>query len=75
MPKKLSTFYFKLLNSSSPSPSLTLKFGNDVVERVSSIHFLGITYQEHLSWKLQMQKILGKVKSQLWHCKKSSIPS
>jgi len=50
------------LSISSPS-SLSLKFNIIDLARVQTTNFLEVTFQEHLSWKKRMLKILGKIRT------------
>ncbi len=38
-------------------PILTLKIDNVVIERVAGFIFLGLTLDEHLTWKSHLNKI------------------
>ena len=49
---------------SKPSPlHLSLKVNEKKIKKVWKINFLGVTFNENLSWKTHMQKILGKIRS------------
>ncbi len=37
-------------------PILTLKIDNVVIERVAELNFLGLTLDEHLTWKCHLNK-------------------
>ena len=52
---------FRTLRSKPPPSNLSLSVHGKKIERVSEINFLGITYNENLSWKKHMLKILGKI--------------
>ena len=54
---------FRTLRSKPPPSNLSLSIHGKKIERVSEINFLGITYNENLSWKKHMLKILGKIRS------------
>ena len=54
---------FRTLRSKPPPSNLSLSVHGKKIERVSEINFLGITYNENLSWKKHMLKILGKIRS------------
>ena len=54
---------FRTLRSKSPPSNLSLSVHGKKIERVSEINFLGITYNENLSWKKHMLKIFGKIRS------------
>ncbi len=41
--------------------SLTLKFENDIIERVVEFNFPGLTLDEHLTWKCHINKISNKI--------------
>ena len=52
---------FRTLRSKPPPSNLSLSVHGKKIERVSEINFLGISYNENLSWKKHMLKILGKI--------------
>ena len=54
---------FRTLRSKPPPSNLSLSVHGKKIERVSEINFVGITYNENLSWKKHMLKILGKIRS------------
>ena len=54
---------FRTLRSKPPPSNLSLSVHGKKIERVSEITFLGITYNENLSWKKHMLKTLGKIRS------------
>ena len=54
---------FRTLRSKPPPPNLSLSIHGKKIESVSEINFLGITYNENLSWKKHMLKILVKIRS------------
>ncbi len=41
--------------------SLTLKFDNDIIERVAEFNFLELALDEHLTWKCHINKISNKI--------------
>ncbi len=41
--------------------SLTLKIDNVNIERVAEFNFLGVTLDEHLTWKCHVNKISNKI--------------
>ncbi len=41
--------------------SLTLNIDNDNIERVAEFNFLGLTLDEHLTWKCDVNKISNKI--------------
>jgi hypothetical protein len=42
-------------------PRLTLKIDNVIIERVAEFNFLGLTLDEHLTWKCHINKISNKI--------------
>ena len=54
---------FRTLHSKPPPSNLSLSVHGKKIERVSEINFLGITYNENLTWKKHMLKTLGKIRS------------
>ena len=41
--------------------NLNLKFDDDIIERVGEFNFLGLTLDEHLTWKCHINKISNKI--------------
>ncbi len=41
--------------------TLTLKIDNVNIERVANLNFLGLTLDEHLTWKCHLNKISNKI--------------
>ncbi len=41
--------------------SLTLKIDDIIIERVAEFNFLGLTIDEHLTWKCHINKISNKI--------------
>ena len=58
---KTKCVMFRTLRSKPPPSNLSLSVHGKKIERVSEINFLGISYNENLSWKKHMLKILGKI--------------
>ena len=54
---------FRTLHSKPPPPHLSLRVNGKNIKRVCEVNFLGITYNENLSWKKHMLKILGRIRS------------
>ena len=54
---------FRTLHSKPPPSNWSLSVHRKKIERVSEINFLGITYNENLSWKKHMLKIFSKILS------------
>ena len=52
---------FRTAKTKPPSNNLTLAIGNNFVSQQSKTRFLGIIFQEHLSWKPHMEFILKKL--------------
>ena len=50
-----------------PSNNLTLSIRNNFVYQQLKTRFLGIIFQEHLSWKPHMEFILKKTLYHLWY--------
>ncbi len=40
---------------------LTLKIDNVIIERVAEFNFLGLTLDEHITWKCNVNKISNKI--------------
>ena len=54
---------FRTPNSLPPPAALSIQFKNKHLKRVNSCKFLGLTINEHLSWKPHMQWLLQKLRS------------
>ena len=52
---------FRTTKAKPPSNNLTLTIRNNFVSQQSKTRFLGIIFQEHLSWKPHMEFILKKL--------------
>ena len=59
--KKTNYILFQTIGSHCPE-NLTVRLRNVPIQKVSSIKFLGLHLQENLSWKLQMEHVLTKVR-------------
>ena len=53
---------FRILRSKPLPSNLSLSVHGKRIERIYEINFLGITYNENLSWKKHMLKILGNIR-------------
>ena len=53
---------FRTPNSLPPPAALSIQFKNKHLKRVNSCKFLGLTINEHLSWKPHMQWLLQKLR-------------
>ena len=53
---------FRTPNSLSPPTTLSIQFKNKHVKRVNTCKFLGLTINEHLSWKQHMQWLQQKLR-------------
>ena len=54
---------FRTPHSKPPPPHLSLRVNGKNIKRVCEVNFLGITYNENLSWKKHMLKILSRIRS------------
>ena len=54
---------FRTPHSKPPPPHLSLSVNGKNIKRVREVNFLGITYNENLSWKKHMLKILSRIRS------------
>ena len=59
---KTKYILFKSIRSKTPPTHLTLKFRKINIEKVSSIKLLGITINEHLSWKEHILQLIKKLR-------------
>ena len=53
-------------------PNINLKLRGKIVKKVSSAKFLGVTINEHLSWKAHMESVMQKIRINLGAVKKIS---
>ena len=53
---------FRTPNSLPPPTALLIQFKNKHLKRVNTCKFLGLTINEHLSWKPHMQWLLQKLR-------------
>ena len=61
---------FQTANSKPPPLQLPLQVNKKKIEKVREINFLEVTFNENLSWKTHMQKILRKIRSSCCAIKK-----
>ena len=71
-PNIKKTFYivFRRPNTIPPPNSLTLSFKNNCITRKSEANFLGVIFNEFLSWKPHMDQVLRKTTMNLGVVKK-----
>ena len=60
--EKTKHILFRTFNSKRPPATYSLKFRNTSIEKVTSIKVLGISINEHLSWKEHILNLTKKLK-------------
>ena len=61
---KKKFMHFKTLNT--PTPNLTLKIRNSLIQKISSFKLLGVILDEHLSWKDHILSLKKSCKHYWW---------
>ena len=62
---KTKFIIFRTVNSPPVPPNLEIKLNGNLIEKVASTRFLGVTIHEHLTWKPHMESLLKKIRINL----------